>query len=402
MRKSAELLSPAGDFESLKSAVLFGADAVYLGGQAFGMRASSKNFSDEELSAAVKFAHRHNRKVYLACNTIPSNEEVKLFPDFIKKSASRGIDAAIVTDPGILEMIKEYAPKGFEIHMSTQAGITNYKSAIAMYNLGAKRIVLARELSISEIKKIREEIPEDLELEAFVHGAMCVSFSGRCLLSEYLTGRDANRGECAQPCRWRYHLMEETRQGEYFPIFEESGTFILNSKDLCMIEHLGKLIEAGITSFKIEGRAKSAYYTAVITGAYRAALDASLKGKPAPEWAIVEVNTVSHREYSTGFYFGTPGQNYKNGGYIRDYDFVGTVDLCKNGKLHITQRNHFKKSDKIEIISPMERPEKLEILNMTDIDGKERETANIAGEKLILHCKKDFSAGSFLRKKLSL
>ena len=280
-----EVLSPAGDFECLRAAVDYGCDAVYIGGSAFGMRASPKNFEGETLRLAVEYAHQKNVKVYLTCNTIPTNDETEQFPQFIAFAQECGIDAAIVCDIGVLAMVKEFAPK-LAIHISTQVGIVNYATANEFYKMGARRIVLAREVGIEEIKKIRARIPADMEIEAFVHGAMCVSFSGRCLLSKYLVNRDANRGECAQPCRWKYFIAEEKRRGQHFELYEdENFSYILNANDLCMIEHLDKLAEAGVSSFKIEGRAKSSYYVATVTNAYKAAVKAIEQGSPVPDWA---------------------------------------------------------------------------------------------------------------------
>ncbi|MDF2632653.1 MAG: family peptidase, partial [Caproiciproducens sp.] len=308
--KSVELLSPVGDMERLSTAINFGADAVYLAGQEFGMRTSPSNFSQDELRKAVAFAHSKNVHVYLTCNTVPHNDELARLPEFLQFAQDVGVDAFIIADFGVMTMAKKYAPK-VDIHMSTQAGIANYASANELYSMGVKRVVLARELNLSEIAEIRAKTPKELEIEVFVHGAMCVSFSGRCLLSSYLTGRDANRGDCAQPCRWEYALVESKRPGQYMPISEDqSGTYILNSKDMCMIEHIPELVKAGVNSLKIEGRAKSAYYVAVVTNAYRRAIDEYLQnpaGKVSP-WVVEELNKISHREYSTGFYFGTePG-----------------------------------------------------------------------------------------------
>ena len=274
-----EVLSPAGDMECLNSAINFGADAVFLAGSEFGMRTASKNFDKTDLKAAVELAHSKGVKIYVTCNTLPRNSELTRLPEFLAYAQDCGVDAFIIADLGVFEMAKQYAPK-VDLHVSTQAGIVNYATANAFYNMGAKRVVLARELPLEEIAEIRAKIPKDLEIECFVHGAMCVSFSGRCLISSYLTGRDANRGDCAQPCRWKYHLYEENRQGQYFPVEEtDKGTFLYNSRDLCMIEHIPELVKAGISSLKIEGRAKSAYYAAVITNAYRVAIDAYLKSK---------------------------------------------------------------------------------------------------------------------------
>ncbi|MBQ4100542.1 MAG: U32 family peptidase, partial [Oscillospiraceae bacterium] len=293
--------------ERLVAAVTYGADAVYLGGKAFGMRAASANFSPDDLKTAVDFAHKNGVSVYLTCNTLPHNDEVEKLPDFFDAAKAAGVDALIISDIGVLMAAKKHLPD-MEIHISTQAGIVNYLTANEFYNMGAKRVVLARELSLDEIKQIRDKTPPELDIEAFVHGAMCVSFSGRCLLSSYLIGRDANRGECAQPCRWSYRLVEEKRPDLYFPIEEtQKGTYILNAKDLCMIEHIDKLVEAGITSLKIEGRAKSAYYVSVVANAYRLAVDEYLKNPvtyKTPDWLVTEVQKVSHRQYSNGFFFG--------------------------------------------------------------------------------------------------
>ena len=301
-----ELLAPAGDEECLRSALDYGCDAVYLAGKSFGMRAGAKNFDMDGLDRAVRLAHERGVKVHLTCNTIPLNSEIEQFPKYIAAAQECGVDAAIACDLGVISMIKQYAPK-MELHISTQTGVVNYQTAIELYKMGAKRVVLAREVGLEDIREIRRRIPADMEIETFVHGAMCVSFSGRCLISEYLTGRGANRGECAQPCRWSYYLMEEKRPNQFFKVFEdERGSYILNSRDMCMIDHLDDLIDAGVTSFKIEGRAKSAYYVALTVNAYRAALDSCLKGEKPPKWVLDEVNKISHRPYSTGFFYGKP------------------------------------------------------------------------------------------------
>ena len=333
-----EVLAPAGDYERLCAALDYGADAVYLGGKSFGMRAGPENFTYDSLKSAVELAHSMGVKVYLTCNTLPRNNEIPFFEEFMKEAVDCKVDAAIVADLGLLSLVKKFAPD-MEIHMSTQTGIVNYVTANELYNMGVKRVVVARELSLEEIAEIRAKTPADLDIEAFVHGAMCVSFSGRCLLSQYLVSRDANRGECAQPCRWGYHLMEEKRTDEFYPIFEdEKGTYILNAKDLCMIDHLDKIAKAGVTSLKIEGRAKSSYYVSIVTNAYRMAVDI-LKKDPdnykLPEWIREEVFKVSHRKYCTGFFFGHPKdcQYYENSGYIREYDVAAIVDECKGGML---------------------------------------------------------------------
>ncbi len=413
--KRAELLSPAGDMESLISALDYGADAVYLAGKNFGMRAGAKNFTADELVTAVQIAHERGAKVYITCNTVPLNGELDTFPEFISAAQKAGIDAVIAADIGIIAMIKEYAP-GLEIHASTQTGVVNYRTAVELYKMGVKRVVLAREVSLENIKVIRKNIPDDMEIEVFVHGAMCVSFSGRCLISEYLTGRDANHGECAQPCRWGYYLMEETRPGEFFQVFEDKGgSYILNSRDMCMIEHLDDLLDAGVYSFKIEGRAKSTYYTALTTNAYRTALDSVLKGEQPPQWVIEEVNKISHRPYCTGFFYGHPnegsgsqnpneitngGQYFSSSSYIREYDFVATVDNCENGMMYLTTRNYFTLSDELEILAPEREPIKFTPEKMFDENGEEIDTARHAMRKISIPTDIVVPAHSFLRKKI--
>lgn len=396
----AELLSPAGDYECLTAAVDYGCDAVYLGGTSFGMRAGPKNFDKAELENAVKYAHDRGVKVYLTCNTVPTNDEVIAFPDFIKTAAETGIDAVIVADIGVMAMVKKYAPK-LDIHMSTQVGIMNYETANELYRLGARRIVLAREVSLKEIRRIRENIPEDMEIEAFVHGAMCVSFSGRCLLSKYLVDRDANRGACAQPCRWRYFITEEKRIGQDYEIYEDNrGTYILNAKDLCMIEHIKELLDAGVTSLKIEGRAKSSYYVATVTNAYRNALDAVYKGEEPPKWVLDEVYKVSHRRYCTGFFFehDDAEQYYEDSGYFREYDFAGVIDGYENGTLYLTQRNYFTLDDELEILSPNCEPVRFKPTQMFNDKGENVRIANHATEKLTIPYERGFMKNSILRK----
>ena len=395
-----ELLSPAGDYECLEAAVNFGCNAVYLGGKSFGMRAAPKNFDFDQLKQAVEYAHNNHVKVYLTCNTLPSNDEIEQFPEFIRNADIAGVDAVIVCDLGIMGMVKKYAPR-LEIHMSTQVGIVNYAAAIELYELGAKRVVLSREVSIEEIRKIREKIPADMEIEAFVHGAMCVSFSGGCLLSAYLTGRNANKGECAQPCRWKYSLMEEKRPGQYFPIADdEYGSYILNAKDMCMIEHLDKLADAGVSSFKIEGRAKSAYYVATVTKAYSAALKCIKENREIPKWVLDEVYNVSHREYSTGFYFGSydAQEIYDNSGYEHNCDFVGVINGYDNGKVLITQRNYFTLNDDLEILMPQGEPVKFKPEKLFNSSGDEITVANRATEKLTAVCDREFPKNSILRR----
>lgn len=356
-RKGPELLSPAGDREKLDTAIAYGADAVYLAGREFGMRSAAENFSLEELAEAVASAHRAGVSVYVTLNTMPRNEEIARLPVFLQELERMGADAAIVADIGVMRAVQTYAPS-LQIHVSTQASVVNYQSANAWYELGAQRVILARELSLSEIREIRERTRPELELEAFVHGAMCMSYSGRCMLSNYMIGRDSNRGRCAQPCRWKYTVVEEKRPGEYFDVMEdERGTYLFNSKDLCMIRHIPELIGAGIDSFKIEGRVKSAFYNATITNAYRMAIDAYWENPdswdPNGPWAE-EVYKVSHREYYTGFYFGeTPGEYHLDSMYIRDWDLAAVVRTCDEaGRARISVRNRFFAGDTLELLEP--------------------------------------------------
>ena len=358
MLSRPELLSPSGSLETLKYAALYGADAIYCALPEFGMRAGPANFTPGELHEGCIFAHSRGKKVYLTLNTLPTNEELARLPQGIEDARNAGVDAFIVADLGVLEMVKKYAPE-VDIHFSTQAGIANYAAATAAYHLGAKRVVLARELSLTDIAQIRDNTPPELELEAFVHGAMCMSVSGRCLLSSYMTGRSGNRGECAQPCRWKYHLVEENRPGQYMEIGEnEDGSYILNANDLCTAPFIDLICKAGIDSLKIEGRAKTFYYVASVTSAYRRALDAYLRDPAAPEYylpdnVIEELDRTSHRHYSPGFYFGkekaiqTPSHSY-----VRHWDFVATVDGWENGIAQCTQRSKFVLGDTIEALQP--------------------------------------------------
>ena len=351
-------------------AVLYGADAVYLAGTDFGMRAFAGNFAPDELRRAVDFAHSHGVRVHCTINTMPRNDEIIRMPEHLELLNDAGVDAVIVADMGAFTMAGKYAPK-CQRHISTQASISNFETANAWYDLGAQRVILARELNLEEIREIRSKTPKDLEIEAFVHGAMCVSYSGRCLLSNYMTSRDSNRGACAQPCRYQYALMEEKRPGEYFPIEEDAkGTYILNSRDMCMIEHLDDLCDVGLDSLKIEGRAKSAYYAAIVTGAYRHCLDAVVEGKPIdPVWQD-EVNHVSHRPYSTGFYYGYPGQYYDNSRYIREWQVVALVTECdEEGNATLSLRNKFRTGDTVELVGPDQRPFSMVVPEMTDAEG---------------------------------
>ena len=368
--KKPELLAPAGDIERLKMAVLYGADAVYLAGTSFGMRSFAGNFSPEELPKAVQYAHDHGVKVHVTVNTMPRNNELSGLPEHLERLNDCGVDALIIADLGVFRAAEKYAPR-CERHISTQVSIANYNCANAWFELGAKRVVLARELSLEEIRTIRRNTPKELEIETFAHGAMCVSYSGRCLLSNYMTGRDSNRGACAQPCRYQYALMEEKRPGEYFPVFEdEKGTYIMNSRDMCMIDHIDDLMEAGLDCLKIEGRAKSAYYAAIVTGAYRHVIDDVAAGREVdPIWRD-EVEHVSHRRYATGFFYGQPGQYYQNSRYIRDWQVCAIVTDCdENGLATLSLRNKFSAGDEVELVGPDLRPFPLKVPMMQDENG---------------------------------
>ena len=369
--KKLELLAPAGDMEKLNMAVRYGADAVYLAGTSFGMRSFAGNFTPEELPAAVKLAHDFGVKVHVTVNTMARGDELERLPAHLELLDACGADALIVADLGAFRLAQKYAPR-CELHVSTQVSVANHASAAAWYDLGAKRVVLARELSLEEIAAIRAKTPKDLEIEVFAHGAMCVSYSGRCLLSNYMTGRDSNRGACAQPCRYQYYLIEEKRPGEYFPVFEdEKGTYIMNSRDMCMIDHLDDLMKAGVDCIKIEGRAKSAYYAAIVTGAYRHVLDDVAEGRPIdPVWRD-EVEKISHRHYSTGFFYGQPGQYYEDSRYVREYQVVAIVTDCDvNGLARCSLRNKFSTGDELEAVGPDLRPFTLTAGNFTTEEGE--------------------------------
>lgn len=355
-----ELLAPGGSLEKLKTAIMYGADAVYIGGEAYSLRVAAENFSEDDMKEGLEFAHSRGKKVYLTANIIPHNKDIDEFYKFVEKIKPMGFDAVLTADLGIFDILREQAPE-IPIHVSTQANNVNYRSAAMWYKLGAKRVVLGREMSFEEMREIRERTPKELELEAFVHGAMCISYSGRCLLSNYMTGRDANQGACAHPCRWNYSLVEQTRPGEYMDIYEnERGSFIFNSKDLCLIEHIPELIESGISSFKIEGRVKTSYYVATIVKAYREEIDRYFENPQSYTFdksQFEELCKVSHRPYTTGFAFGRPdgkGQVYTDSSYIRDYDLIGIVTDydSSTGIATITQRNRFFKGDEIEILQP--------------------------------------------------
>ena len=369
-RQKMELLAPAGDMERLQMALAYGADAVYLAGTMFGMRSFAGNFSPEELKTAVELCHSRGVRVHVTCNTMPRNGEMERLPEWLEYLDGLGVDAVILADMGVFALAGKYAPH-VERHISTQASIVNWQTARAWHDLGAKRVILARELSLDEVREIRARTPKELEIEVFAHGAMCVSYSGRCLLSNYMTGRDSNRGECAQPCRYRYALMEEKRPGEYFPVFEdEKGTYIMNSRDMCMIDHLPELMEAGVDSIKLEGRAKSAYYAAIVTGAYRHGVDAAAAGEPLdPVWRD-EVEHISHRRYSTGFFFGQPGQYTDSSRYVRDWQIVAKVVSCGGeGEALLTLNNKFSVGDTLELVGPDVRPEGLTVEGLWDGEG---------------------------------
>ncbi|WHH61630.1 U32 family peptidase [Petroclostridium sp. X23] len=406
--KRPELLAPAGNLDKLKMAILYGADAVYLGGEEFGLRVAADNFNMEQMKEGIAFAHERGKKVYVTVNIIPHNEDLEGLPEYIEQIRDAEADAVLVSDLGVFSIVKEVAPD-LEIHISTQANNTNWRSAQTWYKLGASRIVLARELSLKEIEEIREKLPDEVELECFVHGAMCISYSGRCLLSNYMANRDANRGACAHPCRWKYYLVEEKRPGEYMPVVEnERGTFIYNSKDLCTIQYIPELLQSGITSLKIEGRVKSAYYVATVVKAYRQAIDSYLEnpeGYAFNPLLLDEIKKVSHREYTTGFYFGKPGsseQNYSTSSYIRGYDIVGMVKGYDSdtGIATIEQRNRFFVGDEIEIVQP-DRP-LFKTMIVKEMKNQQEEAIDVAPHpQMVLKIPMDepVSPHSILRKK---
>ena len=407
MIKKPELLAPAGNLDKLKKAFIYGADAVYIGGDEFSLRAAADNFSIDEIREGTAYAHELGRKVYLTANIIPHNRDIDAYREYLKQVKDTGIDAVIISDMGMFAVTKEIAPN-LDIHISTQANNVNYESARMWYELGAKRVILAREMSLNEIAQIREQVQSELELEAFVHGAMCISYSGRCLLSNYMAGRDSNSGCCAHPCRWKYYLMEEQRPGEYMPVYEnERGTFIYNSKDLCMIEHIPDLVKSGLDSFKIEGRVKSEYYVATVVHAYRQAIDAFFEDPEGyifdPEWAD-ELRKVSHRGYTTGFYYGRPGrteQHYASSSYIREYDMIGIVKSYspETGLAEVVQKNRFFKGDEVEFLRPIGKFFKQSISYMCDSQGKEIEVAN--HPQSVVYVKTDFPVepDTFMRQK---
>ena len=378
-----ELLVPASSLEVLQVAVIFRADAVYIGGEAFGLRAKAKNFSKEDMSEGVRFAHEHGVKVYVTANILAHNQDLEGVRKYFEELREIGPDALIISDPGVYQIAKEVCPE-IERHISTQANNTNYGTYQFWYQMGAKRVVTARELSLEEIREIRSRIPEDMEIETFIHGAMCISYSGRCLLSNYLTGRDSNQGACTHPCRWKYSVMEESRPGEYFPVYEnERGTFIFNSKDLCMIEHIPDLINAGIDSFKIEGRMKTALYVATVARTYRKAIDDYLKDPALYEenmsWYQEQISNCTYRQFTTGFFYGKPTQEaqiYDNNTYIKEYTYLGIVgETNEEGKYCISQRNKFSVGEQIEVMKPNGDNIEATVKSIQDEEGNQMESA---------------------------
>lgn len=384
-----ELLVPASSLEVLKIAVIFGADAVFIGGEAFGLRAKAKNFTKEEMAEGIQFAHEHNVKVYVTANILAHNDDLLGVREYFYELKELKPDALIIADPAIFTIAGEICPE-IDRHISTQANNTNYGTYQFWHQLGATRVVSARELSLKEIKEIREHIPEDLEIETFVHGAMCISYSGRCLLSNYMVGRDANQGACTHPCRWKYSIVEEKRPGEYLPVYEnERGTYIFNSKDLCMIEYIPELIDAGIDSFKIEGRMKTALYVATVARTYRKAIDDYLespeKYRANMEWYLDQISNCTYRQFTTGFFFGKPSEEaqiYDSNTYVREYTYLGIVGKAKEGLYQIEQRNKFSVGEEIEVMKPDGRNIAVTVQRIVDEDGKEMESAPHPKQKL--------------------
>jgi putative protease len=382
MRRHPELLIPASSLEVLKTAVIFGADAVYIGGEAFGLRAKAKNFSMEEMREGIEFAHEHDVKVYVTANILAHNSDLPEVRKYFEELKRLKPDALIIADPGVFDIAKEVCPE-IERHISTQANNTNYGTYNFWYRQGASRVVSARELSMKELKELRANIPEDLEIETFIHGAMCISYSGRCLLSNYFTGRDANRGACTHPCRWKYAVVEETRPGEYMPVYEnERGTYIFNSKDLCMIEHIPELIDAGIDSLKIEGRMKTALYVATVARTYRKAIDDYQKDpelyRQNMPWYLDQISNCTYRKFTTGFFFGKPdddAQIYDSNTYVKDYTYLGIVGGTEDGLCRIEQRNKFSVGETIEIMKPDGRNVEVTVERIVNEDGEEQESA---------------------------
>lgn len=406
--KKIELLAPAGDLEKLKTAVDYGADAVYFGGSVFSLRAQAGNFTHEEMLEGTAYAHRHGVRVYMTINIFAHNEDIAALPDFLNSIADIEIDGFLISDPGVMMVLKEKRPDA-EIHLSTQANTTNYMTARFWHDLGISRVVAAREMSMKELNEFRQNIPEEMEIEVFVHGAMCMSYSGRCLMSNFMVGRDSNRGACAHPCRWKYSLMEEKRPGEYFPVLEEEGgSYVFNSRDLCMIEHIPEIIENGIASAKIEGRMKSVFYLATVVRVYREAIDSYYRDPEhyrfREEWAE-ELTKASHRQFTTGFFFGKTNeesQNYESSSYIRNYDFVGKV-LEYNDETRtalIEQRNNFRTDDEIEIFGPGSTGFfSQQVGEMRNEENEIIEVAPHAQMKVRIHTKYKVAPGYLLRRR---
>ena len=381
--KRPELLIPASSLDVLKTAVVFGADAVYIGGEAFGLRAKAKNFSMEEIREGIAFAHAHDVKVYITANILAHNGDLSGVRAYFEELKEIKPDALIISDPGVFMIAREVCPE-IDIHISTQANNTNYGTYQFWHQLGARRVVTARELSMAELKEIREKAPADLEMETFIHGAMCISYSGRCLLSNYFTGRDANRGACTHPCRWKYAIVEETRPGEYMPVYEnERGTYIFNSKDLCMIEHIPELIDSGIDSFKIEGRMKTALYVATVARTYRKAIDDYLESpelyRKNMDWYLDQISNCTYRQFTTGFFFGKPDESaqiYDNNTYVKEYTYLGIIGECTaDGLYRIEQRNKFSVGEQIEIMKPDGRNIPVVVRRIVDEEGQEMQSA---------------------------
>lgn len=405
-KRHPELLIPASSLEVLKTAVIFGADAVYIGGEAFGLRAKAKNFSRSDMEEGIKFAHEHGVKVYVTANILAHNDDLPGVREYFEELKEMKPDALIIADPAIFDIAGEICPE-IERHISTQANNTNYGTYNFWWRLGAKRVVSARELSLEEIKEIRRNIPEEMEIESFVHGAMCISYSGRCLLSNFFTGRDANHGACTHPCRWKYSVMEETRPGEYMPVYEnERGTFIFNSKDLCMIEHIPELIDAGIDSLKIEGRMKTALYVATVARTYRRAIDdyqkdPELYRKNMP-WYLEQIVGCTYRQFTTGFYFGKPdetSQIYDNNTYAKDYTYLGIIGEEKDGLYRIEQRNKFSVGEQIEIMKPDGTNAEVKVKRILDEDGNEQESAPHPKQVLYVDLREKADQYDILRRK---
>ncbi len=405
MRKT-ELLIPAGSLEVLKTAVIYGADAVYIGGEAFGLRAKAKNFTNDDIREGIAFAHEHGVKVYITANILAHNDDLSGVEEYFNELKEIKPDAVIISDPGVFAIAKQVIPD-MELHISTQANNTNYGTYLFWHQLGAKRVVSARELSLAEIKEIRGKIPEDLEIESFIHGAMCMSYSGRCLLSNYMTGRDANQGACTHPCRWKYSIVEEKRPGEYMPVYEnERGTYIFNSKDLCMIEYIPEMMDAGIDSFKIEGRMKTALYVATVARTYRKAIDDYNKDpelyKANMDWYRSEIGKCTYREFTTGFYFGKPDETtqiYDNNTYVKNYTYLGTVEIVdERGFARIEQKNKFTVGETIEVMKPDGRNLEVTVKGIWNEDGEAQESAPHSRQILFVELDEQLEPYDILRR----